>query len=375
VSRHDVAIIGGGPAGAALAAELAAAGRDVALIEREAEPRDKVCGEFLSPEAVAMLDRLGIDLAALGAVPIRSVGISRGSWRNERPLPYRAMSLSRRALDEVLLRQAEANGAHVMRGAFARGLARDGDRWRVSLPTGAVTAREAALATGKHDLRGHPRPSGTQGDLVGFKMHLRLNPEARSALSSRVEIGLFPGGYGGLEPIEDDRANLCFVISQVALSAAGGGWAGAFDRVRACSARFEALLADATPLFERPLAISRIPYGLVRRTTDGPWLIGDQAAVIPSFAGEGVTFALHGAAIAARAMLAEKPAAAFQTELARDVGSQIRLATALSRMIVHPPVQRLAPLVAPAIVRWLAGATRLKASSSPAVEPVVAARG
>lgn len=375
MSRHDVAIIGGGPAGAALAADLAAAGRDVALIEREAEPRDKVCGEFLSPEAVAMLDRLGIDLAALGAVPIRRVGISRGRWRNERPLPYRAMSLSRRALDEALLRLAEINGARILRGASARNLARESDGWRVNLPTGAVTARDAALATGKHDLRGHPRPSGAQGDLVGFKMHLRLTPDARRALAGRVEIGLFPGGYGGLEPIEGDSANLCFVISQAALSASGGNWAGAFDRVRACSARFEALLADATPLFERPLAISRIPYGLVRRTTEGPWLIGDQAAVIPSFAGEGVTFALHGAALAARAILAGRPAAAFQAELARDLGSQIRLATVLSRMIVHAPFQRLAPLVAPAIVRWLAGATRLKAPSPATAAPVPASRG
>ncbi|WP_261405894.1 NAD(P)/FAD-dependent oxidoreductase [Chenggangzhangella methanolivorans] len=274
-----------------------------------------------------------------------------------------------------MLRRAETNGARVLRGASARGLARDGERWRVSLPAGAVTAREVALATGKHDLRGHPRPSGPQGDLVGFKMHFRLGADARGALSGRVEIGLFPRGYGGLEPIEDDRANLCFVISQAALAASGGGWAGAFDRVRACSARFEALLADATPLFERPLAISRIPYGLVRRTTEGPWLIGDQAAVIPSFAGEGVTFALHGAALAARAMLAGKPAAAFQAELARDVGSQIRLATALSRMIVHAPVQRLAQLVAPAVVRWLAGATRLKAPSPSSAAPVSAARG
>ncbi|QZN98875.1 hypothetical protein K6K41_18390 [Chenggangzhangella methanolivorans] len=74
-------------------------------------------------------------------------------------------------------------------------------------------------------------------------------------------------------------------------------------------------------------------------------------------------------------MLAGKPAAAFQAELARDVGSQIRLATALSRMIVHAPVQRLAQLVAPAVVRWLAGATRLKAPSPSSAAPVSAARG
>lgn len=372
MSVHDLVVIGGGPAGAALASDMARGGRDVALVEREAGPRDKVCGEFVSGEAFAMLERLGVDLPALGAVPIHAVGISRGAWRVERPLPFRATSLSRRALDEALLRRADQAGARVLRGAAARELARDDAGWRVRRDGDDILAREVALATGKHDLRGRPRPEGPQGDLVGFKMHFRLGEAGRRALSGRVEIGLFPGGYAGLEPIEDGRANLCFVISRSALAASGGDWPGALARVSAGSASFETLLADAQPLFERPLAIARIPYGLIRRATDGPWLVGDQAAVIPSFAGEGVTFALHGAALAAGSMLGGRTAANFQARLARDVGRQIRIATALSRLIVHAPVQRLAPVVAPVIVQWLAGATRLKAEAPARLDPAAA---
>ena len=66
-SKEDVVIVGGGPAGAAAACILAEAKRAVLLIERDAEPRHKVCGEFLSIEAQTYLAHLGIDLDALGA--------------------------------------------------------------------------------------------------------------------------------------------------------------------------------------------------------------------------------------------------------------------------------------------------------------------
>lgn len=361
---YGTLIVGGGPAGAALAAELASAGRDVVLVEREAGPHDKVCGEFLSAPAIAMLARLGLDVEAFGAVPIDRVELSRGRWRIERSLPFRAASLSRRILDEALLAHAEAAGARVLRGAPVRELVAVNGRWRARLAQGSIEARQAVLATGKHDVRGHSRPAGRHDDLIGFKAHLRLSAHARAELAGKVEIALFPGGYAGLEPIEGGRANLCLVVGQSAFAETGGGWNGTFDRVRVASASFANLLDGAEPLFERPLAISRIPYGLVRATAAGPWLIGDQAAVIPSFAGEGLSFALHGARLAARHMIEGRSAAEFQASLAADLSSQIRLATTLSRLIVRPTVQRLAPLFAPTMITWLAGATRLKRAAS-----------
>ncbi|MGA0531986.1 NAD(P)/FAD-dependent oxidoreductase [Hansschlegelia sp. KR7-227] len=360
---HDVLIVGGGPAGAALATELARAGRDVVVVERELGPHDKVCGEFLSGEALDMLERLGIDVAALGAVPICAVGVSRGSWRTERPLPFRAMSLSRRVLDEALLTLAGDSGARALRGSAVRELRTAEEGWRARLACGrTIVARHAVLATGKHDLRGHARPPGRQNDLIGFKTVFRLPDAARRALEDGVEIGLFPGGYAGLEPIEGGRANLCLVVTMRAFAELGGGWDALAAHLRASVARFEAALAGAEPLFERPLAVSRIPYGLVRRggEGDGLWRVGDQAAVVPSFAGEGVTLALHGARLAARGLLDGRAAGAFQATLATDLAPQIRFATALSRMIVHPAGQALAPLAAPTLLRWLAGATRLR---------------
>ena len=76
--KREIVVIGGGLAGAAAATHLARAGHDVLLLERTTGPHDKVCGEFLSYEAQEELEDLGVDLRALGAVPIGSVRVQRG---------------------------------------------------------------------------------------------------------------------------------------------------------------------------------------------------------------------------------------------------------------------------------------------------------
>jgi hypothetical protein len=77
-------------------------------------------------------------------------------------------------------------------------------------------------------------------------------------------------------------------------------------------------LAGAEPLLAKPIAITHIPYGYIRRTTeDGLYCIGDQAAVIPSFTGDGISIALHTARCAVAAYLAAEPAPLFQAKTAR----------------------------------------------------------
>ena len=109
----DVAIAGGGPAGSALAIHLARAGRRVMLFERDRFPRDKLCGEFLSPEARALLLELGCldEVLASGAVPIRRARFTSVRGRIlEFPLPGEGLGISRAALDGILFRQAAASG-------------------------------------------------------------------------------------------------------------------------------------------------------------------------------------------------------------------------------------------------------------------------
>jgi flavin-dependent dehydrogenase len=336
----DALVIGGGPAGAALATRLAAAGRAVQLLERTAGPVDKVCGEFLSDEAATYLASLGLDLAQLGAVGIERVRLCMGDRVTAVPLPFRAFSLSRRVLDEALLERAAAAGATICRGMKVSSLSRDRAVWIARMANGReVAGRSAFLATGKHDLRTHKRPAGEQDDLVAFKVHYRLLPEQATQLDRHVELILFQGGYAGLSGIEGSLANLCLVIRRQRLLALGHRWEHVRDAICSESAHLEARLAGATPIWARPLALSAIPYGYVTRHAVGLWRLGDQAAVIPSFTGDGISIALHSAELAASTYLCGGGPNEYQERLARDVKWQVRLATLLSRAFVPRPGQ------------------------------------
>src|SRR5579863_2131026 len=200
--KVDNLVIGGGPAGSMLALHLAAAGRRVTLVEREPAAHDKVCGEFLSREAVCYLRQAGLDPLALGAQVIRTVRLSSCGKVVSSQLPFEALSLSRRTLDETLLARA-AQTCEVLRGHAVESLADDGQNW-VARFTGRNSLRASAvfLATGKHDLRGFARPAGRQSNLVGFKIHFALAPAKIDALCQTMDLYLFPGGYGGLSLVE-----------------------------------------------------------------------------------------------------------------------------------------------------------------------------
>lgn len=346
----DALIVGGGLAGGALAAALAGAGRSVVLLERETGPHDKVCGEFLSREAVLYLNALGLDPLTLGACRIHSLRLSAGSGVATVELPFPALSLSRRVLDDTVLKRAAQLGADIRLGARAQSLEGDDRTWRARLPGGEeVEGRAAFLATGKHDLRGWPRPAGLQGDLIGFKMHMRLAAPQAAELAGHVELTLFRGGYAGLEPVEGGMANLCLLVRRGRYAALGQQWDALMAAMRADNALLAGRLEGAESCWDKPLAVFSIPYGHVRRNGGGPWRLGDQAAVIPSFAGDGMSIALHSARLAATCFIQGETAASYQRRMARDVGTAVRAATLLSRLSVREPGR--------ALIGW--GASRL----------------
>jgi menaquinone-9 beta-reductase len=364
-ARAEVAVIGGGLAGASFAALLAEAGRDVLVIEREAGPHDKVCGEFLSREAMLYLAALRLDLAALGAISIGSLGLSAGRASVTTRLPFPAMSLSRRVLDEAVLARAATAGARILRGRAVTGAAPSGQGMRLRLADGAeVAAATAVLATGKHDLRGHARPPGQQNDLIGFKMMVRLAPHQAAALGGRVDLMLFAGGYAGLQPVEHGRANLCLVVRRHRFAAIGRDWAALLAAIGAETPALAHWLKGATEEWAKPITVAGLPYGLVVRApdADGLWRLGDQAAVIPSFSGDGMSIALHSARLAASAYLAGLGARAFQAQLADDIGVQVRRATWLSRVFIRRGPQHgllVAARLLPAALRLGAAVTRV----------------
>lgn len=361
--KPDIAIAGGGLAGAAAACRLARAGQRVLVLERFAGPHHKVCGEFISGEAEQALEDLGLSgiLGRLGAIAVERVRLVAGQREVVAALPFRAFGLSRYRLDACLLDHAERLGAIVRRGVPVRSIAPEGAGIRLTGAGEPIRVAAAMLATGKHDLRGCGRTT-PPSTLIGLKLHLRLDASAARSLAGHVELALFPGGYAGLQAIEDGRANACLVVEKKRFAQLGRDW----RRLVASVPHLERRLAGASTCTSAPIAVYRIPYGhLHRGGDDAPiYRLGDQLAVIHSFTGDGMAMALRSAECAAAAVLAGKPATAYHADIARAFGPAVRLAGAVAQLAAVAPLQ--APLVAaccvaPTLVTSLAAWTRAAA--------------
>jgi flavin-dependent dehydrogenase len=370
---HDkVLVLGGGVAGCAASIALARRGQNVTLIEREPAPRHKVCGEFLSGEALEDLHALGIDSASLGAVPIHTVRLAAARRAASAPLPFPAASLTRKALDTALLAEAHAAGVHIEQGRSVQSLTRtSASLWQATLDDG--TTRESPtvfLATGKHDLRGHARPKDPQ-QWVAFKMYFRLSPAQTADLAGASELMLYPGGYGGIQPVEGGLANLCCVIQQKHLARVGNRWDDLLAHIQNSCPHLTMRLAAAEHLLARPIAITHIPYGYIRPSTDpGLYCIGDQAAVIPSFTGDGISIALHTARCATAAYLADEPAPVFQARLRSSLLNQMRLAELAADGLNNPFARAILPFclrIWPGVMRVTARLTRV--TTPPSLAP------
>jgi len=375
--HHKVLILGGGVAGCAAAIALARKGQQVTLIEREPTPRHKVCGEFLSGEALEDLHLLGIDVASLGAVPIDHVRLAAARRAAQAPLPFPAKSLTRKALDTALIAEAIDAGVSVEQGRSVQALVRtESNVWQATLDDDTtLQAPTVFLATGKHDLRGHARPDDPQR-WVAFKMYYRLAPAQAAELARASELMLYPGGYGGIQPVELGIANLCCVVQQRYLARGGNRWESFLAKMQQDCPHLAMRLAGAEPLLTKPIAITHIPYGYIRRTSeDGLYCIGDQAAVIPSFTGDGISIALHTARCAVAAYLAAESAPVFQAKLRSALLTQMRLAEFAADGLNNSFARAILPFclrVWPGVMRVTAKLTRVahNAAAVPMQAPV-----
>jgi len=362
-------IAGGGLAGASAACVLAAAGRPVLLFERHRGPTDKICGEFISAEAQRSFDRIGIDLAALGAHRITAVRLVHRNEVVTGALPFAGYGLSRRLLDEVLLCRAAALGAEIRRGESIR-LRQNCGPLMLDTPSGVeLRPKTLFLATGKHDLRGLRRNAKTPDDHVGFKVHLRLAPAQIAGLAGHVELIMLPDGYAGLQLVEGGLANLCLLASNKRLRRAGGTWEGLLEDLLQTEPHLHTRLGGATSA-GKPVSIFRVPYGFVHKPahTDAPGIfrLGDQMGVIPSFTGDGMSIALHSAVLAADLHLAGSTAAEYHRRMRGDILGQIRRARALDRIATSGAGRLLLMRLAaawPAGLRLAARLTRVPPSA------------
>lgn len=314
--RAEIAIVGGGPAGAALAIRLATDGVDVALFERWPAPRWRAAGVYSSPMTRGRLRELDLSGARLDALirPIETMEVvsTRGHTCCLEYDPP-AGGLDRVRLERALLDRAAAAGARVHEGAAVSGLApgrsasdltasgRNGpQRWAARLVVGAdgpgsMVARAFGVDRPARRLR-H----------AGLTVH-RIDPEAAAAgtpMTARMVIG--EGWYCGVAPVPGGRVNIGLVMSErrlrSSLRTSGSARAVVRDAMSALP-HPHAAWRDAPETDETAVALP-LAQRVSRRAGPGFLLVGDAAGFIDPLSGEGLHRSLVSAELAADAITA-----------------------------------------------------------------------
>ena len=311
----EVAIVGGGPAGAAIATRLAARGHDVVLFERDPSWRWHAGGVFASPAAVAALRRLGLDESTLRAVarPIPAMRVETPAGTSFR-LTYGAdegaepaVGFDRSALDPALLDLARSAGADVRRGWAVTDVGRGGVRLYGTGPHEGFTLT-ARVIVGADGLRsvvaaaaGVARPAQLVPRL-GLTYHL-ADPGGVPDRDARMR--LVRDGYVGIAPVPGGRVNIGIVL--------GPTWRATVrrDGAKAVAARLVAAIPpaaddaaawrDGTPL-DGVEGAWPVGHRVTRRAGSGWLLAGDAAGFLDPFTGEGLHRALVSAELAATAI-------------------------------------------------------------------------
>lgn len=302
----SVVIVGAGPGGAASAVALAQRGvRDVVLLDKDAFPRDKTCGSGLSPNAVALLDTLGVggEVRRLG-YPINGLRLVTPGYREIRLVSEEAaIVLLRKHFDNLLVERARALGVDFRSGFHATKLIHEGGRVvGVRGRDGQEVRAEWVLcADGAHSIFSvDPRPKRTISTLMGWWEGVPFEPNAVEMIFDRNLAPL----YGWLFPEGDGRINI-----GICMDGEGEGGAKTTRNVREVFQRFlddhfAVRLRDGRQVGR--LKGHPISYTTWIDHTHGPGVVylGEAARITHNATGEGIYQAMQSGVYAAEAMSA-----------------------------------------------------------------------
>jgi geranylgeranyl reductase family protein len=371
----DVIVVGAGPGGSAAAYHLARHGVRVLLLEKSELPREKVCGDGLTPRGVAQLVRMGVDLDQPGW--LRNVGlrvIGGGvrldlRWPELASFPDFGLTRTRHDLDHILARRAVAAGAELRTGHQVTGpvldeatgrvvgvVSSDGDgeprRWHAPLTIAAdgVSGRlPLALGLAKRDDR--PLGVAVRRYYHSPVRHDDDHLESWVELRSRSAGDRLLPGYGWIFGMGDGRVNVGLGVLNSS---------GAFRRTN-----YRAMLTDwlaGTPAdwglageanADGPIKGAALPMGFNRvpHYTRGVMLVGDAGGMVNPFNGEGIAYAMESAELAAdvacQALARPTPAAAERAlrqypQLLRDrYGGYYRLGVLFVKLVGQAQVMKV----------------------------------
>jgi flavin-dependent dehydrogenase len=305
----DVAVVGGGPAGALTAMLLASRGRAVILLERAPQWRWRACGVFASPASVAALRSLGFRDAELEPVarPLAAMRVEtqggetfRLAYGGSGGLHDSAVGFDRSMLDPLLLERARSAGATVRLGATVERVALDGDHARLTI-SGDLSEIAARVVVGADGLRSLvARTAGVErgaplGPRAALTFHLADSWGERDA-----RMVVIDGGYVGIAPVPGGRVNVGIVLGRSWFQRLrrDGGRDVARDICRRVLAGGPSQPGGILPL-DGVAGVTPLGHAVSRRAGAEWLLVGDAAGFLDPFTGEGLHRAIVSAELAA----------------------------------------------------------------------------
>ena len=329
--RIDLAVVGGGPAGAAAAITAARRGKRVVLFERGRYPRHKVCGEFVSAESLQLLETLlGGSRGLLTAAPrIHKTRVFLSAGDFEAPIDPAAASIARYDLDQALWNAAKASGVETREGYNVVPVSREERGFVLEGGGSPVECMRVVLANGRR-----PDQTGAASALVGIKAHFRTEEPPES-----VDLYFGEKGYCGVQPLGDRVVNVCALVHAGALRGLGR------DRMRTAFGVHERLRSLQWEQVTETVATAALRFADPEPLRDGMACAGDAAGFIDPFLGDGISLALQTGALAGRLDSTEEYAAEYQ----RRFMPVFRRAARLRKLLQVPRIWQRPALL---LMKW-----------------------
>jgi len=299
---YDVAIIGGGLAGLALAIQLANENFKVIVIEKEMYPFHRVCGEYISFESWNFLENIGYALSDMDLPVIKNLEVSSPNGNIlAQPLTLGGFGISRYKIDAELAQIAKNSGAEVAENEKVNDVVFRGNHFSVQYAHRTIKAKVVAAAFGKRsnlDVK-WKRPfvlqkPGKLDNYIGVKYHIKTDAPADT-----IALHNFADGYCGLSRVEDNRYCLCYLTTARNLRNSNNSIAAMEKNILYKNPVLKNIFTSAEFMRSEPVTIAQVSFTKKKQVENHMLMVGDAAGMITPLCGNGMSMALHASKLAA----------------------------------------------------------------------------